>query len=146
MRQLHSRVARPRFFCAIPRSLASPSLGERGHRGLARRLVAVRRCAVVVMTEGRRPQTSLEAESNCIDGTEKKQSDDRPLDNCDHAAIRKAPGLDSFTAFPGMFGSVLGDLVEIGRRCHYAVGTRRSVSVIFTRGGRKPASTTPRAG
>src|SRR5262249_38708806 len=38
------------------------------------------------------PQTSLEAQSNCIDGTEKKQSDDRPLDNCDHAAIRRSAG------------------------------------------------------
>jgi hypothetical protein len=40
------------FFRLFP----SPALGERRHRGLARRLITVRWCAVLVITVGQRPQ------------------------------------------------------------------------------------------
>jgi hypothetical protein len=38
------------------RSFAPPAFGERRHRRLARRLIAVRRRAILVMPKGQRPQ------------------------------------------------------------------------------------------
>src|SRR5262249_48243585 len=46
---------RKRTYLPISELLPPPALRERRHRGLARRLVAVRRRAILVVTEGERP-------------------------------------------------------------------------------------------
>src|SRR5215831_14750931 len=46
----------PKAGLTILELLTPPALGERGHRGLARRLAAVRRRAVFVLAEGKRPE------------------------------------------------------------------------------------------
>jgi len=48
-------------------SLPPPALGEGGHRGLARRLVAVRRCAIPVLPVGQSPQGASFGAARSVD-------------------------------------------------------------------------------